>query len=129
MLLVSGFGVWFILYRFFPDTLVDFYFIIPLFFYLMGIIFIYRFRHTPVNEPKQVVNLYMLMRMIKIFMSFAIILLYWFLDKPHIRSFAGIFIIFYLINLVWETYIYLKMELYFKHKDRQMKSQRKDAEL
>jgi hypothetical protein len=129
MLFVTGGGVWLVLHKFFPNTLVDYYFIIPLFFYLLGLIFIYRFRRVPLDEPKQIVNLYMLMRMIKIFMSFVIILFYWFLDKPHIHSFAIIFIIFYVINLIWETYIYLRMELYFKHKEKQRKSLEKEAGL
>lgn len=129
MLLITGFGIWFILDKFFPDIMVDHYYIIPLFFYLLGIIFIYRFRRTPVNEPKKMVNLYMLMRMIKIFMSFTIILVYWFLDKPNIRNFAIIFVVFYLVNLIWETYIYMRMELYFKYKDEQQKSSGKDIEV
>jgi hypothetical protein len=121
MLFVAGGGVWFILHRFFPDTLVDYYFIIPLFFYLLGLVFIFRFRRTPIDEPKKIVNLYMMMRMIKIFMSFVIIIFDWILDKQHIRNFAIIFIIFYLLNLVWETYIYLRMELYFRYKGKQRK--------
>jgi len=52
----------------------------------------------------------MMMRIIKIFVSFVILLFYWILDKNHIRNFAVIFIIFYVINLLWETNIYLWME-------------------
>lgn len=126
MLLVTGFGIWFILTKFFPELMVDYYFIIPLFFYLMGIIFISQFRRTPIDEPKKMVNLYMLMRVIKVFLSFVLILIYWFLDKPHIRNFAVIFIIFYLLNLIWETYIYIRMELYFKYKTDQKKLSDKD---
>lgn len=128
MLLIAGFGLWFLLHKLYPELLVDYYFVIPLFFYLMGIIFIYRFKRTPINEPKQMVNLYMLMRMIKVFFSFIILLIYWFYDKQHIRNFAIIFIIFYLISLIWETYIYLRMELYFKYKDKQQKNAQKDIE-
>lgn len=128
MSLITGFGIWFILLKFFPETMVDYYYIVPLFFFLMGIIFIFRFKRTPVNEPKKMVNFYMLMRMIKIFMSAVLILLYWFLDKAHIRSFAIIFIIFYIINLIWETYIYMRMELYFKYKDKQLKSSQKSID-
>jgi len=72
-----------------------------------------------------VVNLYMLMRTIKVFISFVFVMVDWFLDKEHIRNFAIIFIIFYLINLIWETYIYLRMELYFKYKGDQLKSSKK----
>jgi len=128
MLLITGFGIWLLLDRFLPEMMVDYYFIIPLFFYLLGIIFICRFKRTPINEPKKVVNLYMLMRMIKIFMSAVIIFIYWLLDKPHIRNFAIIFIVFYLINLIWETYIYLRMELYLKYKNEQQKSFRKNID-
>lgn len=127
MLLITGFGIWILLNKFYPELLIDYYFVIPLFFYLMGIIFIFRFRHTPVDEPKKMVNLYMLMRMIKVFLSLAIVLLYWFLDKEHIRNFAIIFVVFYIFNLIWETYIYLRMELYFKYKDKQQKKS-KDIE-
>ena len=128
MLLIAGFGLWFLLHELYPEMMIDYYFVIPLFFYLMGVIFISRFRHTPINEPKKMVNLYMLMRMIKVFFSFVILLIYWFFDKQHIRNFAIIFIVFYLINLIWETYIYLRMELYFKYKNKQQKNAQKDIE-
>lgn len=128
MLLIAGFGLWFLLHELYPELLIDYYFVIPLFFYLMGVIFISRFRHTPINEPKKMVNLYMLMRMIKVFFSFVILLIYWFFDKQHIRNFAIIFIVFYLICLIWETYIYLRMELYFKYKDKQQKNAQKEIE-
>ncbi|MPN44728.1 hypothetical protein SDC9_192293 [bioreactor metagenome] len=101
------------------------YYIIPLFFYLIGIIYILRLRRTPIDQPKKMVNLYMLMRMIKIFLSFMIILLYWLIDKPNIRNFAIIFVVFYLINLIWETYIYMRMELYLKHKSDELHSPQK----
>ncbi len=125
LVLATGFGVWFILKKFFPEIMIEHYYIIPLFFYLLGFIFIWRVKRTPVNEPKKMVNLYMLMRMIKIFLSAVLILLYWMCDKPNIRSFAIIFIVFYVINLIWETYIYMRMELYFKHKHEEFLSSQK----
>jgi len=105
----------------FPEVQVKGYIFIPLFFYIMGLIFIYRFNRTPLDKPAGVVNVYMMMRIIKIFVSFVILLFYWILDKNHIRNFAVIFIIFYVINLLWETNIYLWMEKYIKHKKDQEK--------
>jgi hypothetical protein len=64
----------------------------------------------PKDNPKEIVNMYMLLRVIKVFIGVIIITLYWFLDKEQIRSFAIIFIIFYLIYLGIETYIYMKIE-------------------
>lgn len=112
--------MWFILKQFFPEMLIDSNVIIPVFFYILGIIFILQFRRTP-REAGKVVNVYMLIRTFKIFTSFAIILIYWVLDKANIRNFAILFIIFYLISLIWETYIYLRMEKYIKYKKDQEK--------
>jgi len=124
MILITGFGMWIILKQFFPEMLVKGYILVPLFFYVMGLIFIYLFNRTPLDKPTGAVNTYMLMRVIKIFVSFVIILFYWLYDKDHIRSFAIIFIIFYLINMICETNIYLWMEKYIKYKKDQEKPPR-----
>jgi len=124
MLLIAGFGIWFILKEFFPEILTDSYFVIPVFFYLLGLIFIYVFNHTSLENPQKVVNVYMLLRMIKIFISAAIIFIYWIVDKEGIRSFAIVFVVFYVINMIWETYIYMRMEMYFKYKGDQHKPPR-----
>lgn len=121
MILLAGIGVWLIIKLLLPDMVVKGYFVIPLFFYIIGLIFIFMFRRTPLDKPVHLVNLYMLIRMIKIFVSFGIILLYWFIHKPNIKNFAIIFIIFYLISLIWETFIYLKMEKYIKYMKEQDK--------
>ncbi len=124
MLLLAGFGIWFILKEFFPEILLDSYFVIPVFFYLLGLIFIYVFNHTSLNKPQKVVNVYMLLRMIKIFISAVIIFIYWLVDKEGLRSFAIVFVVFYVINMIWETYIYIRMEMYFKYKGDQLKPPR-----
>lgn len=124
MQLITGFGLWFLLKEFFPEILIKSYFIVPLFFYLLGLIFIYLFNRTSLENPQKVVNVYMLLRMIKIFVSAVIIFIYWLVDKPELRHFVIIFVIFYVINLIWETYIYMRMELYFKYKGDQNKKTR-----
>lgn len=124
MLLVTGFGIGFILKWFFPEIQLKSYPLIPIFFYLLGLVFIYVFSHNSPNQPEKIVNTYMLMRMIKIFVSAVILFIYWIMDKAHIRNFAIIFVIFYVINLIWETYIYLRMEMYIKYKGDQKKPPR-----
>lgn len=94
--------------------LLESYFLIPIFFYLLGLLFIFVFNHNNVNKPVKVVNSYMFMRMIKIFASAAFLIIYWIVDKTNVRIFAIIFAIFYLIYLIWETTIYLRMEMYVK---------------
>src|SRR5690554_2392438 len=109
VMLFLGFGQWFIIDQYFPDMMVNGYVIIPVFFYAMGLIFIWRFKMAPFHDSGYIVNLYMLLKMIKVFTSFAIILIYWIVHKTYIRSFAIIFIIFYLLSILWETYIYFRM--------------------
>ena len=118
MLFVSWFGVWYILKTFFPETLIDAYFVLPLFFYVTGLAFIFIMMKVPKDKPKEMVNTYMLMRVVKVFVGVIIITFYWFLDKEQIRSFAIIFIIFYLIYLAVETYIYMKIEMYLKEEQK-----------
>ncbi|MFA6794458.1 MAG: hypothetical protein WCR50_03110 [Proteiniphilum sp.] len=124
MLLVTGLGMWFILKFFFLEMLLKSYPLIPIFFYLLGLVFIYVFNHNSLDKPEKIVNTYMLMRMIKIFVSAMLLFIYWIVDKDHIRNFAIIFVIFYVINLIWETYIYLRMEMYIKYKGDQKKPPR-----
>lgn len=119
MLFVVGFGVWFVLERFFPDMLIDSYFVIPAFFYVAGLVLIVVLRRMPKNQPRQMVNLYMLLRVIKMLAALGIVAIYWFLDRAQIRSFATIFAVFYLIYLIIETYIYSKMEIFLKMKEKE----------
>lgn len=122
MVLITGGGIWWVTNHFFPNLLIDEYWIIPLFFFILGLVFIGQFPKAIYKKRDKLVNLYMLMRMIKIFTSFVFILIYWFIDKQNIRNFAILFIIFYLMNLMWETYIYTRMERYIKQIDNQEKT-------
>ena len=126
---VTGVGIWLLLETFFPTLLVKGYYIIPLFFYLLGILFITQFRRSAITHPTKMVNLYMLLKVIKVFVSFITILIYWFIHQAGIRSFAIVFIIFYLIDLVWETYIYLRMEKYIRNKSEHNKPPKEQIEL
>jgi cell division protein FtsW (lipid II flippase) len=129
MVLITGGSIWLVTNYFFPNLLVDEYWVIPLFFFILGLVFIGQFPKAISKKRDKLVNLYMLMRMIKIFTSFVFILVYWFIDKQNIRNFAILFIIFYLLNLVWETYIYTRMERYIKQMDNQEKMAKEDNDL
>ncbi len=121
MILITGGGMGWVIIRFFPNLMIDDFWVIPLFFFILGLIFIGQFPKAINKKPGKLVNLYMLMRMIKIFVSFLFILVFWFIDKQNIRNFAILFIIFYLMNLTWETYIYTRMERYIKQRGDQEK--------
>ncbi len=115
MTILIGVGMWLVLKFFISELLVNGYLIIPLYFYLEGLIYIWCFNHSPILSADYVVNLYLFMRIIKLFTSTVIMVVYWFIHSQSIKSFALIFIIYYLFNLMWETHIYFKMEKYIKY--------------
>jgi|LFRM01.1.fsa_nt_gb hypothetical protein len=108
--LVVGFGSWLILIHFFPSLAFYDYPLIPLFFYTVGIISIYVLTGLKIEKPNQLLNVFMLMRGIKMFLSVLIATAYWLLDRAEIRSFAIMLAVFYLCYLFLETYIYIEIE-------------------
>ena len=119
LLLVLGVGGWILLKFLFPAVEVRWYFAIPLFFYLMGVALFLRFRKISISKPSKTTNIYMQMRGIKMLISLAILIACWLLDKPGFRPFAIVFLAFYLVYLIWETFLFLRMEKHI----RSMKSQ------
>jgi hypothetical protein len=119
LILVLGVGGWVVLKFLFPEIGVKYYFVIPLFFYLMGVILFLRFRKISLSKPSKTTNMYMLMRGIKMLISLAILIAYWLIDKSGFRPFAIVFLAFYLVYLIWETFLFLRMEKHI----RSMKSQ------
>lgn len=117
----TGVGIWLILTYFFPNMQLDGYALIPLFFYVLGLLFIVFLRRSALKESKKTVNTFMMFRVIKVVAILMILIAYWLIDKQNIRSFAIVFLMFYLIHLMWETYIFTQIEKYIKFKMEQNK--------
>jgi hypothetical protein len=124
LILVLGVGGWIVLKFLFPVIEVQGYFIIPLFFYLMGVVLFLRFRRISIKKPSKTSNMYMQMRVMKMLISLVGLLVYWLVNKPDIRPFALVFAVFYLIYLIWETFIFIRMEKHI----RSLKNQSKPLE-
>ena len=114
LLFVLGLGGWIVLKFVFPETEVKGYYIIPLFFYLMGVVLFLRFRRISIKTPSKTSNMYMQMRLMKMLISLAGLLVYWLINKPGIRPFAIVFAVFYLLYLIWETFLFLRMEKHIR---------------
>ena len=118
-MIVIGVVGWLVVHHIFPQMKFNGYAIIPIFFYLMGVIFIWQFKVAPFHNSARIVNLYMLLKMIKTFASFIVIAIYWLIHTSYIKNFAIVFAIYYLISIMWETHIYLRMEKYIKNETEQ----------
>lgn len=124
LLFITGAGISILMNLFFPDMIVRNYFVIPLFFYLLGLLYIFLLSRVSPGKPNKMMNVYMMMRVIKLFASLAIILLVLWLDKPNVRSFSIVFIVFFFLSLIWETFVYLRVEKYIKaYNDNQTEEQ------
>lgn len=119
IMIIIGVSGWLVVHHILPQMRFNGYAIIPVFFYIMGLIFIWRFKEAPFHNSAYIVNLYMLLKIIKSSISVAIIVIYWIIHTTFVKNFAIVFIIFYLISMLWETLIYMKMERYMKYKSDQ----------
>lgn len=107
---VIGFGSWLILIHFFPQLAFFDYPLIPLFFFIVGVVSIYILTGLKIDRPNKLLNTFMLIRGIKMFLALVLTTIYWLVDRAEIKSFAIMMVVFYLCYLFLETYIYIKLE-------------------
>ena len=107
---VIGFGSWLVLIHFFPQLAFFDYLLIPLFFFIVGVVSIYILTGLKIDKPNKLLNTFMLIRGIKMFLALVLTTIYWLVDRAEIKSFAIMMVVFYLCYLFLETYIYIKLE-------------------
>ena len=66
------------------------------------------------EDKKQLVNIYMLTKVIKLFTAIIFILAYVFTDNTDLKSFVAVFISFALLFLAAETFLFFKLEKQIK---------------
>ena len=107
---VIGFGSWLISIHFFPQLAFSDYPLVPLFFFIVGVVSIYILTGLKIDKPNKLLNTFMLIRGIKMFLALVLTTIYWLVDRAEIKSFAIMMVVFYLCYLFLETYIYIKLE-------------------
>jgi hypothetical protein len=109
-LLLSGWGGWWLIQAVFPVYYFAWYPYIPAFFFVIGIAFISLLDNVKKMNPRKSVNLYMLLRFSKVFVSLIFAGIYFFAVKVQLREFGVVFISFYLLYLALETYYFYLTE-------------------
>ncbi|MBP1637662.1 MAG: putative rane protein [Bacteroidetes bacterium] len=118
VILITGLGIKYLLTNYFAQISFAGYMLIPVFFMILGLGMIYFLTQEKKENDRKLVNKYMLIRVIKILLSLVFILIYWVVNKPEIKNFATIFIVFYMIYLIFETYIYVQVEKMMKKNEK-----------
>ena len=115
-MLLSGWGIWAMLKTAFPETYFSWYPVIPVFFYIMGLVFISIITRDYKENQRKLVNLYMIIKLCKVAASLLLGSIYLIFIKIQIRDFSVVFIGFYLLYLGIETYFYYLAEEIIKKK-------------
>ena len=110
VILITGFGLKYLITEALPQYSFSAFTSIPVFFFLLGLGLIYTLTAINNTDGKKLVNNYMLMRVIKVLSSLAFLLVYWLINKREIKNLAVAFIVFYMIFLIFETWVYLQVE-------------------
>jgi len=110
VMLSSGWGVWWLLKSVFPDSYFTWYPVIPSFFYVMGLVFIWVITRDYKENQRKMVNLYMIIKLCKVAAAIALGSIYLIFVKIQIREFSIIFIGFYLLYLGIETFFFYLTE-------------------
>lgn len=116
IMLVSGWGVWWLIISVLPQSYFSWYPLIPTFFYVMGLILIHVITRDRKESQIKLVNLYLLLRFSKVAASILFGGIYLLFVKQQLRDFSIVFIGYYLLYLGLETYFFYRVEEVIKNK-------------
>ena len=94
----------------FPALHLGWYPLLPAAFFLMGLGLMLVLENINKDNPRRLVNIYMVLKLLKIVISMAIILTYYFVIKTNIGLFLIVFGIYYAIYSGIEYYIFYLTE-------------------
>lgn len=113
MLLAGWAGAWMVNIDFSVDYF-SLYPAIPVLFYLIGLVVILILTGEKKRTELQLVNLFLIVKVVKIAVVVIAVLLYWLVMKEGLRNFSMILISYYLLFLAVETYFFYQVEKYHK---------------
>jgi len=117
--LIAGALIGALLYYQFPDYYPNWYEGILLFFLVLESLIIgYVVSASRKVTQRQMLNTYMLTKVIKIFAALIFVGAYALIVKENIKSFVLIFMIFYLLFLAMESILFMKVEKRLKNKQQ-----------
>lgn len=110
VMLIFGWGIWWLLKSVLPNSYFDLYPIIPSFFYVLGLIFISVITRDYKENQRKLVNLYMIIKLCKVAASLVLGSIFLIFVKVQVRDFSIVFVGFYLLYLGIETYFFYLTE-------------------
>lgn len=84
--------------------------VIPVYFGVMGYVFVKVLKSCFPHQEKNLVNVYLLLRVAKIFCTLALVVVYLLLLDVPLYFFLFSIAVFYIIHLIWETRFFFSYE-------------------
>lgn len=118
--LILGTGVWALLYYVFPAYYPGWFGAILSFFLIVEVLIItYVYLQSKKAEnPKKMVNVYLLTKVVKMLLALTFITVYVLAVKEQIKNFVLIFMIFYIVFLAVESRLFVQIEKHLKKKQQ-----------
>ncbi|MDR2953922.1 MAG: hypothetical protein LBV43_02445 [Prevotella sp.] len=117
--LIAGALIGMLLYYQFPDYYPNWYEgILAFFLILESLIISYVVSASKKVTQRQMLNTYMLTKVVKVFAALIFIGAYAIMVKENIKSFVLVFMVFYLLFLAMESFLFLKVEKRLKNKQQ-----------
>ena len=114
VMLATGLGGRGLLRNFFPNLDLNWYPYIPAVFLILGIGTIFILAKNYKLEGKKLVNLYLIVKLLKMFVVMIYVLGFYFIVKADLRIFGIVFALFYAVYIASEFYIFYTIEKQIK---------------
>ena len=118
LMLVAAWGFWWLQTLLIPTGAIDAYPFIPLVFYFSGIVLVQTLYRLDKTNPRKLVNVYMLLKLLKMVIAGIMALIYLLVLHTPLKPFIIVFAAFYMLYILFETYVFYSFE-------KQIKKERK----
>ncbi len=110
LIIFIGWSGWFILKSVYPEMNLSWYPYLPVIFLLMGLALTIILKTVNKDNPRKLVNIYMMLKLSKLLISMIMILVFYYTMKDSIRMILLVFAIYYGLYLALESYAFFITE-------------------
>ncbi|MEA4936950.1 MAG: hypothetical protein VB102_09945 [Paludibacter sp.] len=110
IVLIAGWGGWWLLNDIIHLTNMELYPAIPVFFYLMGISTIMILTHINRENNRKVVNVYMILKLVKFLLAAIAVLVLFLVAEENKKALLLTFASYYFLYIICEVYIFSQVE-------------------
>lgn len=109
--IVVGFIGYFVVFFLFPERYFETYPFIPIFFYSYALISGYQLKRKELNSNKSgTLKVFLINKVIKVVLSLLILFIYILTCKETAKMFSLVFIAFYFVFLIYDTWFFSKLQ-------------------